>query len=265
MLFPMMIDLPLADDNGPAFLEAADPQRHRRQCSPPSPAGTAPGEPVVRQAFLLTFLHLGVLPFFGALPFIIGAPDVSLIDAYFEAASGITTTGASVFVGLDELPPGSTLWRGMLNWLGGLGIAFIAMIFLPVMRVGGMQFFRTEGFDTLRQGAASRDRHRARAPHRLCRADGACMAVYQLLGMPPFEAVVHGLATIATGGFSPGDASFSDYSGADPLCRPRSSCCSAACPISATCSSSAAASGPLWRDAQVRAYLSWVCARGCWR
>ena len=54
----------------------------------------------------------------------------------------------AVTVGVDALPPGVTLWRGMLNWLGGLGIAFIAMIFLPVMRVGGMQYFRTEGFDT---------------------------------------------------------------------------------------------------------------------
>ncbi len=103
----------------------------------------------IREAFLLTLAIWTIIPLFGALPFMWGVTEARFIDAYFESVSGITTTGASILVGLDELPPGINLWRGMLNWLGGLGIAIIAMIFLPVMRVGGMQFFRTEGFDTL--------------------------------------------------------------------------------------------------------------------
>ncbi|MFO0514760.1 MAG: potassium transporter TrkG, partial [Rhodobacterales bacterium] len=97
----------------------------------------------VRQAFLLTIAIWTMVPLFGALPFLLGVTQSRFIDAYFEAVSGITTTGSTVLVGLDRLPAGINLWRGMLNWLGGLGIAFIAMIFLPVMRVGGMQFFRT--------------------------------------------------------------------------------------------------------------------------
>ncbi|WP_245298913.1 potassium transporter TrkG [Pseudotabrizicola sediminis] len=72
------------------------------------------------------------LPLFACLPFVLGAPGLGFTDAYFEAASGMTTTGATVIVGLDVLPPGMNLWRGMLNWIGGLGIAFVAMIFLPV-------------------------------------------------------------------------------------------------------------------------------------
>ena len=90
-----------------------------------------------------------MLPAAGAVPFMIGAPHASFTDAYFEAMSGLTTTGTTAFVGLDHLPKGTNLWRAFLNWAGGLGINVVAMIFLPVMKVGGMQFFKSEGFDTL--------------------------------------------------------------------------------------------------------------------
>ena len=92
-----------------------------------------------RQAYVLTVAIWGIVPMFAALPFYFGAPQLPLTDAYFEAVSGITGTGSTVIVGLDALPIGTNLWRGLLNWLGGLGIAFVAMIFLPLMRVGGMQ------------------------------------------------------------------------------------------------------------------------------
>ena len=102
----------------------------------------------IRSAFLLTFGIWVLTPLAGALPLMLGAPHLQFTEAYFEAVSGMTTTGATVIYGLDALPAGMNLWRGLLNAAGGLGIAFVAMIFLPVMRVGGMQFFRTEGFDT---------------------------------------------------------------------------------------------------------------------
>ncbi|WP_236627482.1 MULTISPECIES: potassium transporter TrkG [unclassified Sulfitobacter] len=103
----------------------------------------------IRQAFVLTTALWVILPLAGAIPFVFGEPEVSLLDAYFEAVSGVTTTGSTVFVDLDHMPMGVLLWRGILQWLGGLGIVIVALIFLPVMRVGGMQFFRVEGFDTL--------------------------------------------------------------------------------------------------------------------
>lgn len=167
-----------------------------------------------RQAYLLTVLVWAGLPLFACLPFVLGAPGLNFTDAYFEAASGMTTTGATVIVGLDVLPPGMNLWRGMLNWIGGLGIAFVAMIFLPVMRVGGMQFFRTEGFDTLGK-ALPRATDIARAL--LAVYAGLtllCIITYLSLGMGWLDAVVNGAATIATGGFSPADASFGKYPGA---------------------------------------------------
>ena len=90
-----------------------------------------------------------VLPLFGALPFVFGAvqPDGSgarYVDAFFEAMSGLTTTGSTVFSGLDDLPVGINLWRALMQWFGGIGIIVVAMVFLPELRVGGMQVFRSE-------------------------------------------------------------------------------------------------------------------------
>ena len=169
----------------------------------------------VRTAYLLTIAIWVLVPLFGALPFIIGAPGLSFTDAYFEAVSGITTTGSTVIVGLDALPAGMNLWRGMLNWTGGLGIAFVAMIFLPVMRVGGMQFFRTEGFDTL---GKIMPRATDIARQLVIVYSGLtvlCIITYSGLGMSALDAVVNGMATIATGGFSPTDISFTKYQGAN--------------------------------------------------
>ncbi len=168
----------------------------------------------VRQAYLLTAAIWLVIPLFGALPFMMGAPGLSLTDAYFEAVSGITTTGSTVIVGLDSLPSGMNLWRGMLNWIGGLGIAFVAMIFLPVMRVGGMQFFRTEGFDTM---GKILPRATDIAGHLVLVYAGltlGCVLTYSAVGMTALDAIVNAMATIATGGFSPSDSSFSKYQGA---------------------------------------------------
>lgn len=167
-----------------------------------------------RQAYLLTVQVWVGLPLFASLPFMLGAPELGFTDAYFEAVSGITTTGSTVIVGLDELPPGMNLWRGILNWIGGLGIAFIAMIFLPVMRVGGMQFFRTEGFDTLGKALPRATDIALALLAVYAGLTLLCVLVYLGLGMTWLDAVVNGAATIATGGFSPSDASFGKYPGA---------------------------------------------------
>ena len=93
------------------------------------------------QAVAMTVLVWVVLPIFGALPFVFGAPNASYTDAFFEAMSGLTTTGATAFTDLDEAPRGMLLWRAMLQWFGGVGIVVVAMVFLPVLKIGGMQFF----------------------------------------------------------------------------------------------------------------------------
>lgn len=257
MLAPMLADYASGNGNGQAFLEAAL-ICHLAGGLTATACRSGLGDSLsIRQAFLLTFSIWVVLPLFGALPFVIGRPDVSLTDAYFEAVSGITTTGSTVFVDLDALPAGVNLWRGILNWLGGLGIAFIAMIFLPLMRVGGMQFFRAEGFDTLGK-IRPRAIDIARALLRIYVAlTLACAAIYALVGMSALDAVVHAMATIATGGFSPADASFGKYAGAAEYAGAFFMLL-ASLPFIRFVQMTGGSIRPLWQDAQARAYLRWT-------
>ena len=101
----------------------------------------------IKQAFLLTTLVWVVLPGFAALPFIFSDLQMGFTDAYFEAMSGLTTTGSTVITGLDAAPPGILIWRAILQWLGGIGIIVMAVSVLPMLRVGGMQLFRVEAFE----------------------------------------------------------------------------------------------------------------------
>jgi len=166
-----------------------------------------------RQSFLLASSLWLVLPAFAALPFMLGAPDVAWTDAYFEAISGMTTTGTTVFVGLDNLPRGVLLWRSILQWLGGLGIVVVALVFLPVLRVGGMQHFQSEGFDTLGKIMPRvYDISIALLQVYLALTLSAIVA-YMAFGMSGFDALNHGMTTVATGGFSTTDQSFAAFQG----------------------------------------------------
>ncbi len=97
-----------------------------------------------RDGFLLVTLVWTVLPAFAALPLYLHLPGLSFTDAYFEAASGLTTTGATVLSGLDELPLSINIWRCLLQWIGGMGIIVLAVAILPLLGVGGSQVFRAE-------------------------------------------------------------------------------------------------------------------------
>lgn len=213
----------------------------------------------VRQAYILTAAIWVLVPAFGSLPFWLGAPGLPPVYAYFEGVSGITTTGASVITGLAEQPLGMNLWRGMLNWLGGLGIAFIAMIFLPLMRVGGMQFFRTEGFDTFGKALP---RATDIAKQLLVVYVGLTVISvggYAGLGMPTAEAVIHGFATVATGGFSTNDSSFTPY--APPIHYAASLFMFlSSLPYIRYVQLINGSPLPLWRDSQVRIYFRWLMA-----
>ena len=214
MLFPAALDLSGGLPDWRAFVTAGIAALFVGGCMALATADAPVRGLDARQAFVLTVGIWVSLSLFGALPFMLGPPELSFTDAVFEAVSGITTTGSTVIVGLDALPPGINLWRGMLNWIGGLGIAFVAMIFLPVMRVGGMQFFKTEGFDTMGK-VLPRAADIARVLVNVYAGlTFACIGVYAALGMAPLDAVVNGAATIATGGFSPSDISFGKYPGA---------------------------------------------------
>jgi trk system potassium uptake protein TrkH len=217
-------------------------------------AGTALS---IRQAFLLTIAIWTLVPLFGALPFMLGVTQLRLIDAYFEAVSGITTTGSTVIVGLDQLPAGIVLWRGMLNWLGGLGIAFIAMIFLPVMRVGGMQFFRTEGFDTLGKVLPRATDIATNLLGVYAALTVACILTYLAIGMTTLDAIVNAMASIATGGFSSRDSSFTVYAGAGEYAGALFMILGSL-PYIRYVQLVTGTARPILYDSQIRAYLRWL-------
>ena len=211
----------------------------------------------IQQAFLITSGLWAVLPVFGALPFVLGQPGVSFTDAYFEAMSGVTTTGATAFPELDTLPRGTNLWRSILQWIGGLGIVVVAMVFMPVMKIGGMQFFRSEGFDTLgkilpRAGEIASEMTRIYVFLTI-----AAILTYILLGMNGYDAVVHALSSVSTGGFSSYDASFGAFLGA-PEWAASFYMILASIPFIRMVQALRGNFVPLWQDIQVRAYLRWI-------
>ncbi|WP_025053434.1 TrkH family potassium uptake protein [Sulfitobacter noctilucae] len=167
----------------------------------------------IQQTFLLTTGVWMMLPLFGALPFILGATQSSFTDAFFEAMSGLTTTGSTVLTGLDALPKGLLLWRGILQWLGGIGIIVVAMVFLPELRVGGMQIFKSESFDTFGKILPRAGQIASQISVIYLWLTLACVMSYIAVGMSVFDATVHALTTISTGGFSNYDASFGAFSG----------------------------------------------------
>lgn len=167
----------------------------------------------IQQTFFLTTGVWLVLPLFGALPFIFGEPEARLVDAVFEAMSGLTTTGSTVLTDLDNLPAGLNLWRGLMQWFGGIGIIVVAMVFLPELRVGGMQIFRSEAFDTMGKILPRAGEIASRISVIYLGLTIACGLAFLAVGMEPFDALMHALTTMSTGGFSNYDASFGAFQG----------------------------------------------------
>jgi trk system potassium uptake protein TrkH len=206
------------------------------------------------QAFLLTLLVWTVLPAFGALPFVLGAPGVGVTDAFFEAMSGMTTTGSTVFSGLDTAPRGMLLWRAMLQWFGGLGIVIVAIVFLPAMRIGGMQFFRTAGFDISGEIIPRATEIAADLLLVYVGLTFFCALAYAAAGMSAFDAVSHAMTTISTGGYANYDASFGAFGPAAQYAAIVFMALSAM-PFIRFVQLMKGRALPFWRDSQVHAFL----------
>ncbi len=161
----------------------------------------------LRQAFVFTTLSWVVIAAFAALPLAFSKLGLSYTDAFFEATSGITTTGSTVIIGLDFAPPGILLWRAILQWLGGIGVIVVAVAILPVLQVGGMQLFRMESSDTSEKVLPRTAQIATAIAVIYVVLSAVCAAAYWTAGMTPFEAATHAMTTIATGGFSTSDAS----------------------------------------------------------
>jgi len=168
----------------------------------------------LRAAFLLTSSTWVVLPAFGALPFVFSELALSYTDAFFEAMSGLTTTGSTVITGLDVAPPGLLIWRSLLQWIGGIGIIVTAIAILPLLQIGGMQLFRLESSETSEKALPSAAQIAATVGVIYVVLTSVCALAMWIAGMSAFEASAHAMTTIATGGFSTSDSSVGHFDSA---------------------------------------------------
>lgn len=167
----------------------------------------------VRDGFIVVTLFWGLLALFGALPFVLADVTPRIADAYFEAMSGLTTTGATVITGLDHLPASVNLWRGIMHFLGGGGIIVLAVAVLPLLGVGGMQLIKAETPGPMKETKLTpRIRETAKGLWVIyVGLNVVCMTALLLAGMTPLDATIHSFSAVATGGFSSHDASIAYF------------------------------------------------------
>jgi len=156
----------------------------------------------LQQAFLLTTLSWLSIAIFGCIPFLLSNLNLSIVDAFFESMSGITTTGSTIITNLDNAPKGILIWRSILQWLGGIGIIVMAITVLPLLNVGGMQLFRMESSDTTEKILPRAREVTIIISIIYLMLTFACGIAYWLVGMNIFDSIAHSMTTIATGGFS---------------------------------------------------------------
>ena len=167
----------------------------------------------VRDGFLLVALVWTVLPAFATVPLLLSIEDLSFTDAYFETVSGLTASGATVLTRLDALPPSVNIWRGLMIWLGGMGVIVLAVAVLPLLGVGGSQLFKAETPTPMKDTKLTPRIAETAKGLWLVYAGltAACIGAYWLAGMSGLDAVMHGFTTMGLGGFSTHDASFAHW------------------------------------------------------
>ena len=182
------------------LLIAAVTRRHKRELK-------------ARDGFLLVTLAWVLMSASAAIPLLIALPHLSVTDAYFEAVSGLTTTGATVLTGLDQLPPSINLWRHTLHWFGGIGIIVLAVAVLPLLGVGGMALYRAETPGPIKdEKLTPRITETAKALW-ITYAGMTVIGVIalRLAGMGWLDAICHAFSAMALGGFSSRDASVGHF------------------------------------------------------
>jgi trk system potassium uptake protein TrkH len=174
------------------------------------PALRASHELRVRDGFLVVVLFWVVLGLSGAIPFWLSdQPELSLTDSVFESLSGLTTTGATVILGIDNLPHSMLWYRQQLQWLGGMGIIVLAVAVLPMLGIGGMQLYRAETPGPMKDNKLTpRITETAKALWYIYLwLTVSCALAYWAAGMSLFDAIGHAFSTVAIGGFSTHDDS----------------------------------------------------------
>jgi trk system potassium uptake protein TrkH len=168
-----------------------------------------------REGFLIVTLTWCLAASLGALPYLFTATTGSITDAFFEAMSGFTTTGSTVFTGLDEMARPVLLWRSISQWLGGMGMILLSIAILPLLGVGGMQLFKAETPGPVADKIRPRVRDTAARLWGIYLLFTLCESSALIaLDVPPFDALCHSFTTMSTGGFSTHDASVGYYESA---------------------------------------------------
>ena len=164
----------------------------------------------LREGVLIVVCFWVVLSLFATLPFLLTdtIPGLSFSAAFFESMSGLTTTGATVLSGLDELPKAILYYRQQLQWLGGMGIIVLAVAILPLLGVGGMELYHAESSGISKDRLTPKLRQTAIALWKIyVSLTVVCALAYFLSGMDAFDAIGHSFSTVAIGGFSTHSAS----------------------------------------------------------
>lgn len=209
---PLLLDLAIGGGESRAFAASAAISLFIGFALTLSGRGSGPFGLNGRQAFLFSASGATLAGLLGALPLMLGSRHLRLIDAVFESISAITTTGATVMTGLDQAPAAILIWRALLQWLGGAGVIAAALLLLPMLRIGGMQIFRSETSERVEL-----------MPTRLPRLVGKLLTLYagltlllslalSLAGMNALEAICHAMSSLSTGGFSTSDRSLAKFS-----------------------------------------------------
>ncbi|MDY6407921.1 MAG: TrkH family potassium uptake protein [Pseudomonadota bacterium] len=170
-------------------------------------SGTENDSLKTKEMFLTTTLVWVSYTLLAAVPFYLSEYHLSWTDSVFESMSGLTTTGSTVLMGLDTMAPGILLWRSLLQWLGGAGIVIMAIMILPALHIGGMQFFTTESSAHSERDLPTVVQNMRAVLFYLIGLTVACAVCLKGGGMGWFDAINHALTTISTGGFSTHDAS----------------------------------------------------------
>ncbi len=213
MLVPMMADLLASEPSwrafavtgaATAFVGVALALACRRRDTSADGQGASHDPRQVLALITLCWILAIVL---AALPLVFSELEIGYTDAFFEAASGLTTTGATILTGLEQRSPGLLMWRAMLQWFGGLGIVVMALVMLPFREIGGMQIIRIDQDDRGRGPRLGQTRLAWVLVKIYVCLTAIWVVLLRLAGMDWFDAVCHAMTTIATGGYSTRDGS----------------------------------------------------------
>lgn len=210
----------------------------------------------VKQAFILTGFSWLALTAFAALPLNFSVIGLNYTDSFFEAMSGLTTTGATIITGLDATPPEILLWRAMLQWFGGIGIIVVAIAVLPMLNVGGMQLFRLESSDNSEKILPRAREIAGSIAGIYLLISCLCATAYGMAGMGMFDAITHAMTTISTGGFSTSDGSLGHFNSPGIESVAVFFMIVSSLPFVVYLQAIQGKRGPLVTDAQIRGFLS---------